>query len=323
MKNLRLGIIGTGKISAQLAEAARLAGGYTLAALLSRDQARGEAFAAENGIARVFTDEEEFLCAGLDAVYVATPNCHHAHGAIAAAGHGLHVLCEKPVAANAAEWREMRRAAGEQGVVLLEAMRPLHDPLLSMLEEQLPRLGKLRHVRLEYCQYSSRYDAFRAGEVLRAFDKRYANAALMDIGVYCVAVAAYLFGMPRAVTGTSVFLSNGFEGGGEALLSYDGFTVSIGYSKITASMNPSCFLGEDGGLTLDKLNAPRRVVLSTRTGETEQLPYTPLENNMVHELRDFAALIAHKDTAHRWQRASDITIEILDRIREASGITFA
>ena len=47
MKNLRLGIIGTGKIRAQLAEAARLAGGYTLAALLSRDQARGEAFAAE------------------------------------------------------------------------------------------------------------------------------------------------------------------------------------------------------------------------------------------------------------------------------------
>ncbi|MBQ8350806.1 MAG: Gfo/Idh/MocA family oxidoreductase [Clostridia bacterium] len=323
MKEIRLGIIGTGKISAQLADAARAAGGYTLASLLSRDRARGEAFAAENGIARTFTDEEAFLTSGLDAVYVATPNCHHAHGAIAAATHGLHVLCEKPVAANADEWRAMRQAAKEHGVVLLEAMRPLHDPLLGLLQEKLPAIGKLRHVRLEYCQYSSRYDAFRTGEVLRAFDPRYGNAAIMDIGVYCVAVAAYLFGAPRTVQATSVFLENGFEGGGEALLSYDGFTVSIGYSKITASANPSCFLGEDGSLTLDKLNSPGRVVLSTRAGGEEQLPYTPLANNMVHELRDFAALIAQGDTAHRWQTASDITIDILDRIREASGITFA
>jgi predicted dehydrogenase len=142
----------------------------------------------------------------------------------------------------------------------------------------------------------------------------------MDIGVYCVAVAAYLFGMPRAVAATSVFLSNGFEGGGEALLSYDSFTVSIGYSKITASVNPSCFLGEDGALTLDRLSAPGRVLLSDRAGRAEALPYTPEENNMVHELQDFAALIAAGETSHRWQAASDHTIAILDEIRRAAGI---
>ncbi len=322
MSALRLGIIGTGKISAQLADAARRAGGYSLTALLSRDQARGAAFAAENGIAKAFVKEEDFFRAGLDAVYVATPNCCHAAGAIAAARHGLHVLCEKPVAATAAEWAAMRGAADEHGVVLLEAMRPLHDPALALLQESLPRIGRLRHVRLEYCQYSSRYDAFRAGEVLRAFDPAYANAAVMDIGVYCVAVAAYLFGMPRAVSASSVFLSNGFEGGGEALLSYEGFTVSIGYSKITASVNPSCFLGEDGALTLDKLNAPGRVLLYDRAGRAEALPYTPVENNMVHELQDLAALIAAGETAHRWQAASDCTIAILDEIRRAAGIRF-
>lgn len=323
MKDIRLGIIGTGMISGMLASAAHASGGYTLSALLSRDRARGAAFAAENGVANVFTEEEAFFSSGLDAVYVATPNCCHARGVMAAAAHGLHVLCEKPVAVNAAEWAAMRRTAEENGVVLMEAMRPLHDPLLSLLEGQLPRIGRLRHVRLEYCQYSSRYDAFRAGEVLRAFDPRYANAALMDIGVYCVAVAAYLFGMPRAVAATSVFLPNGFEGGGEALLSYDGFTVSIGYSKITASVNPCCFLGEDGSLTLDRLNPPGRLILSTRAGGEEQLPYTPLPNNVVHELRDFATLIAHGETAHRWQAASDTTIAVLDRIRAAAGITFS
>lgn len=323
MKEIRLGLIGTGKISAQLADAARRAGGFRLSALLSRDATRGAAFAEANGIERTYTEEAAFLAAGLDAVYVATPNSCHAPYAIAAAAHGLHVLCEKPVAANAAEWEAMRRAADEQHVVLLEAMRPLHDPLMSLLQKELPALGKLRHVRLEYCQYSSRYDAFRAGDVLRAFTPAYANAAVMDIGVYCVAVAAYLFGMPQKVQATSVFLANGFEGGGEALLSYPDFTVSLGYSKITASQNPSCFLGEEGAMTIDRLNAPTRVVRHMRTEDEVALPYTTAENNMVYELRDFAALISRGEAAHRWQQASDITIRVLDEIRRVAGIHFS
>ena len=364
MKEIRLGLIGTGKISTQLADAARAAGGFRLSAVLSRDPARGAAFAKENGIACAYAEEEAFYAAGLDAVYVATPNSCHAHYAIAAAAHGLHVLCEKPVAADREEWAAMRRAADAHGVVLLEAMRPLHDPLMPLLQRELPALGRLRHVRLEYCQYSSRYDAFRAGQVLRAFTPAYANAAVMDIGVYCVAVAAYLFGMPQKVQATSVFLENGFEGGGEALLAYPGFTVSLGYSKITASVAPSCFLGEDGALTVDRLNAPTRVLRCPRPGAGEggderrgvlfeksaphpaktfgdgngapggmgkskpapaeiRLPYTPTENNMVYELRDFADLIARGETAHRWQEASDITIRILDEIRRVAGIRFS
>ena len=119
MAEIRLGLIGTGKISTQLADAARAAGSYRLSAILSRDLARGEAFAAENGIERAFSDEEAFFSSGLDAVYVATPNCHHAHGACAAAAHGLHVLCEKPTATSYAEWQEMRRVADQHGVVLM------------------------------------------------------------------------------------------------------------------------------------------------------------------------------------------------------------
>ena len=322
MAEIRLGLIGTGKISTQLADAARAAGNYRLSAILSRDLARGEAFAAENGIERAFSDEEAFFSSGLDAVYVATPNCHHAHGACAAAAHGLHVLCEKPTATSYAEWQEMRRVADQHGVVLMEAMRPLHDPSFALLQKHLPRIGRLRHVRLEYCQYSSRYDAFLAGEVKRAFDPRYGNAALMDIGVYCVAMAAALFGAPQAVKANSIFLHNGFEGGGEVLLSYDGFTVSLGYSKITESVAPSVFLGEEGALALDRVNATRTLTLYPRTGRPEVLPYRAEENNMVHELRDFAALIARGETRHAWQAASDVTMQILDAVRKEAGISF-
>ena len=56
MNAIRLGLIGTGNISANLCDAAKKAGAYQLSAILSRDRTRGEAFAAANGIERVFTD---------------------------------------------------------------------------------------------------------------------------------------------------------------------------------------------------------------------------------------------------------------------------
>ena len=318
---IRLGIVGTGKISAQLCDASKATPEFTLAALLSRDVDRGAAFAAENGIPAVYTDESAFLAA-VDAVYIATPNRFHAGGAIRALRAGKHVLCEKPIATSRAEFAEMEAAAKESGRILLEGMRPLHDPIFALLREYLPRLGKLRQANIVYCQYSSRYDAYRRGEVLRAFDPSYKNAAIMDIGIYAAAVAAALFGAPQAVAAHSVFLPNGFEGCGEALLSYPDLPVTLSYSKVTEAVLPSVFYGEDGALTVDKLSAPREIVYYPRGGMPERLPYTPAENNMVHELSTFAALIAAGEAAHPYLTVSRDTVGIAEDVCAAAGIEF-
>ncbi len=322
MKDIRFGLIGTGMISGKLCDAMRRARGFTPAALLSRDRARGEVFAAENGIAAVYTDAETFLAAYIDAVYVATPNRLHADGAIAAARAGKHILCEKPVALTAAEWDEMCAVAKENGVVLMEAIRPLHDPAFSLLKEYLPRLGKLRHASLTYCQYSSRYDAFRRGEILRAFDPSYGNAAIMDIGIYTAAIAAALFGAPNAVTAHSTFLSNGFEGCGEATLAYDELTVSLTYSKVTEAVTPSVICGEDGALTFDRPSAPRELWFYPRGGAPERLPHTPPANNMTGELATFARLIEAGETDHPYLAISRTTMQIADAVRAAAGVAF-
>ncbi len=324
-KAFRFGVIGTGKIAGQFAEAARAAG-CTVTSVLSRAADRGAAFAAGiGGGVRVCTEMEEFLASrAFDAVYVASPNSCHAQQAGRAIAAGYHVLLEKPATESEASARALFDAARAGGLVLLEAMRPLHDPLLALLRKTLPLLGTLRRAHLEYCQYSSRYDAFLRGEVLNAFDPRLANAAVMDIGVYAVAVMVALFGMPERVHSSSLFLENGFEGAGMALCEYcpRGMQVMLSYSKIVDSATPTVITGERGSILVDKLSGTKRVTLHLRGDAPRTLDYRPAENNMVYEIEDFVKMTKGERSPAEFEKFTLMTMTLLDTIRRQNNVRF-
>ena len=324
VKRIGLGLIGTGKIAHQLVDAVRQVDGIEAVALYSRTQASGSAFAEAEGISRVYTSLADLLSDGeVDAVYIASPNALHFEQAVAALSAGKHVLCEKPMTASADESERLFAEARARSLVLLEAMRPLHDPMLALVREALPLLGKVRRVDLEYCQYSSRYDRFKAGELPNAFNPRLANAALMDIGVYPMACLVALFGMPRRVRAESLFLDGGFEGAGEVLCEYDGFLASVSYSKITDSVTPSTITGENGALLIEKLSACESVLLKPRGEAARPLSYTPASNNMIHELADFRDVIFGKLPVEDFEKHTLNTMRLMDEVRKQNGIFFA
>ncbi len=146
----RIGIIGTNFVSDWLCEAAAETGLFVSAAVYSRTEESGRAFADKHGIPTVYTDMEAFLSSDLDIVYVASPNFLHCQHAVAAMQHGKHVLCEKPIATTSEELELMKKTARENNRILLEAMRPAFDPALQKIREALPLLGQIRRVSLEY-----------------------------------------------------------------------------------------------------------------------------------------------------------------------------
>ena len=324
MSDVRFGIIGTGMISGMFCDAVKETDGASVCAVLSRSAERGAEFARENRlVCPVFTDFEEFAGSGIDAVYVASPNCLHMKHTVDSLSRGLHVLCEKPVASNAGEYDEMRRTAEKNGKVLLEAMRPSHDPCYGIVRDNLPRLGKIRRASLEYCQYSSRYDRFKAGEVLRAFDPSYSNAAVMDIGVYPLAVCVSLFGSPTGeIRSRSVILGNGMEGAGEVILPYGDMTAVISYAKIFDSVNPSVIAGEYGAIKIDKLSSPKKIVFVGRDGNEEVLFTSEKDNNMRFEIRAFADSIEKGTADPKFGDDTAITMSLIDGIRRQNGILF-
>ncbi len=309
MSPLRFGVIGTNFISDWFVQACGRTGGRAVAAaVLSRARASGESFAAKHGIGAVFGDLDA-MAAAVDAVYIASPNALHHPQAMQAIAAGRHVLVEKVMGTSAAEVADIFDAAARQGVVAMEATRHLHAPAHQLIRGALPRLGAVRQATFAKCQYSSRYDKFRAGEIANAFDPALGNSALADIGVYVLEPAIDLFGPPATATGASAVLHNGFEGAGSMTLGYGDLVVDLSWSKITQGVAPSVILGEDGALVIDDLAEPTLIEIRPRGGRPEtlfQAADASPSANLHYEILDFADQVDAGVTDPRW---AGVTLE--------------
>lgn len=313
---LRFGIIGTNFISDWFAWAARESGVAEPVAVFSRSQTGGERFAAEHGLAEVHTSLTSLLSsAQVDAVYVASPILAHHEQVMAALAAGRHVLCEKTLGADTDQETEIFGAANAKGLVVMEAVRSLYDPAFDIVREYLPKLGPIRLVHFDKQQYSSRYDRFRAGEQLNAFDPALANSAISDIGVYVLAPALDLFGTPRSARGGGVRLENGFEAAGTLVLQYPGSVVSCTWSKISRSVVPSTIHGEQGSLTIDSISGPGQITIEWPSGETEVILNRPPQadrDNMPDEVRRFVELVRRGQGDPRREAVSVTTRRLMD-----------
>ena len=260
----------------------------------------------------------------MQAVYIASPNCCHCEQAIRMMDAGKHVLCEKPAASNQEEYQRMLEAARRNGVVFFEAMRPAFTPEMAMVEETLPRLGKIRQASFSFCQYSSRYDNFKNGMIENAFRPELSNGSLMDIGVYCIHWMVRLFGMPESLQASPIFLENGVDGAGAIIGTYPDMQVQLLYSKICDGHTPSEIQGENGSLLMDTVSQPQKLTLCLRGQAPEALPVTPCANNMVYEARRWAQWITRGPDRELFRVQDDTMTElrVLDKVRALCGIRF-
>ena len=318
MKNIRLGIVGTNFVSDWLANAAKECDGILLAGIYSRDKGRGEAFATRHGVEQAYTDYFAML-RDVDAVYIASPNYAHKDQAIAAMQRGKSVLCEKMMAASYSQALRMRNVAERNDVILLEAMRTDFDPSFAAIEAAVGKIGKIRRAHLEYCQYSSRYDAFKEGTVLNAFNPEICNSALADIGIYPLHMAVMLFGKPESFKASSLFLENGFEGMGSLVLKYPDMLCEVTYSKITDSATPSVIEGEDGSLVIDRVHGAKEVYIIYRDGTRENVTFDYRSDNMVYELAAFRDMMFYRRSGARYLSATLESIRIANEAYRMTG----
>ncbi|HZG78006.1 MAG TPA: Gfo/Idh/MocA family oxidoreductase [Paenibacillus sp.] len=322
---MRFGIVGTNWITEQFIEAGRTLEAFRAEAVYSRAPERAAAYAAKNGVPHAFANLDEMAESGVvDAVYIASPNSAHAAQAIRCMDRGMHVLCEKPLASNAREAEAMIEAARRNGVLLMEALKTTFLPNYEAIRDHLPRIGTVRRVQASYNQYSSRYDAYRAGTILNAFDPTLSNGALMDLGVYCLYPVVRLFGPPRSVKANGVLLASGVDGEGSLILRYDEMEAVVAYSKITFSDSPCEIQGEDGNLVFDRMSQPTRVERRTRDGAVEDLTRPQSEHTMRYEIAAFM------ETANRGETESAVndfatslaTMRVMDEARRQMGLVY-
>ena len=242
---VRFGVIGTNWITERLLEAANDVEDFKLTAVYSRTISRAEEFASKYGVTKIFTNLKEMVVSQeIDAVYIGYSQFISRRTSYFILQNGKHVLCEKPLAVNATEVARMIQAAKDHNALLMEAMKSTLLPNFKVIQDNLHKIGPIRRYFASYCQYSSRYDKYKEGIVLNAFNPEFANGSLMDLGVYCLYPLITLFGEPKEVKATGIMLDSGVDGEGSVILKYDDKDAIVMYSKITNSYLPSEIQGE-------------------------------------------------------------------------------
>jgi predicted dehydrogenase len=190
---IRIGVLGAARVvSYGLVQPARAISGVAVDAIASRTLAKAQAAAAAQAIPRAFGSYAELLDdRNIDAVYVALPTAWHAVWARRALEAGKHVLCEKPLTADAGVAQELLNCAQRHNRVLHEAMHIRHLPKLRRQRELLAsgEFGRLR--RLESCMRIRRVpmsaDDFRLRYEL-------GGGAGLDLGCYAISCLRYVAG---------------------------------------------------------------------------------------------------------------------------------
>ncbi len=322
---LRYATIGRGSIVEQFIEGARLSGKMSLEAVYSRSEADGREFAQRYGVEKVYTSLDALAAdPDIDAVYIASPNICHFEQSKAMLLSGKHVICEKPITTNAKAYALLHDIAESEGLIYMEAIIPIYTHFRAAIKEALGEIGNISMARLDYCQRSSRYDAFKAGERMNIFDMSLHAGTLMDLGVYCVYAAVDLLGMPDSITATASYLENGCDGAGAALFSYPDFTAVLSYSKTGQSSVGCEIVGDKGSVVIDKIGlyAEARLV---KDGVTTPLTvFTPKEELMALEAAAFADFAAGLDH-DKYTAASRLCIDVhtcMDEIKRTANIIY-
>ncbi len=322
---IRFGVVGTSCITDEFIRCASLTGEFRLQAVYSRSKEKARKFADKYAVKDIFTDLTAMANSTLlDAVYIASPNSFHAEQAILFMSHKKQVLCEKPIASNVKELSMMIHSATENQVLLMEAIKTTFLPNFHSIQQSLPKLGKIRKIFFNYCQYSSRYDIYKAGQPVNTFDPNFSNGSLMDIGIYCVYPLIYLFGKPENILANAMLLDSGIDGAGSITLKYQDFEAVISHSKISNSYIPSEIQGEQGSMIIDKISTPEEIKIRYRDGKTEAITCQQSTDFMYYEVREFIDLVKQnksESAINSWQLSLAV-MKVLESVRKIIGLKF-
>lgn len=324
---MKIGIAGNGGI-VKLALAAMRAEDIPVTALYCRSASRGRPVAEAAGIGSVYTDYDAFLAdPSFDTVYIGLVNSAHYGHAARALRAGKHVIAEKPLTSTYAEAAELAELAEERGLFLFEAVMLRYSRNYEAVMKNLERIGELTLIRANYSQYSSRYDAYLAGEVLPAFDPALSGGALYDLNVYNVHFVAGLFGSPKY----SLYMANrGFNGidtSGVLVMDYGMFKAVCTAAKDSASRSGIELQGTRGSILIDERPGfVHDVTLYDRvSGKKEIIDAAQETDPMRTEFARMREVMEQKDfrQARIWMNHSLQVMAVLEQSRADAGIVFA
>ncbi len=323
-ETIRWGILGTGSIAHKFARGLECLEDAELAAVGSRAQETADEFADEFGAPRRhdsyagLADDPE-----VDVVYVATPHTLHRDNTLLCLRAGKAVLCEKPLAANAAQAEDMVSAAREEGIFLMEAMWTRFIPAVVRLRELLAEgaVGDLRMLKADFCFRTS------WNPEGRLLNPELAGGALLDVGCYTVSLASMVCGRkPLAVASLAEIGKTGVDEQSAILLRYAGGRLAVLTCAVrTSTPHEAHFYGTEGRI---KVHHPfwhaQELTVCGRDGEEEVLEIPYEGNGYNYEAAEVMECLRQGRTESEIMPLDDslAVMRTLDWIRAQWGLSY-
>ena len=272
-ETVRWGIVGTGNIARQFAKGLAELPDARLVGVGSRNLETAQNFAATFGAPHAHGSYDELAKdTEIDVVYIATPHTSHAENSLLCLEMGKAVLCEKPFTLDAAQAQAVIDKARANGLFLMEAMWTRFFLLFGTLRE-LVQEGRIGEPRLLQADFGISVPVAQN----RLFDPALGGGALLDVGVYPVSLASYLFGTPTGVSSRAQFGETGVDEQNAVILAHQGGALAVLSSAIRAETPQEArVIGTAGNIRVcAPWWQPTKLVLTTQDGEeTFESPLT-------------------------------------------------
>ncbi|MBR4461815.1 MAG: Gfo/Idh/MocA family oxidoreductase [Erysipelotrichaceae bacterium] len=273
----------------------------------------------------VYTDFEEFINnEEFDTVYLGVNNHLHYTFGKRVLELGKNLIMEKPFTSNYTQACTLQKLAKQNHLMIFEAISTIHNPNFKKIKEMLPELGEIKIVSVNYTQYSSRYDAFKKGEILPAFDYKKSGGALMDLNIYNIHFVVALFGEPKEAH----YIANmekGVDTSGILTMEYDGFQCVSVAAKDCAAPFINCIQGNQGCIyTSSPLFTLTDFSIQMNKEEPAHYDLTDKAHRMKHEFLDFLDIYENKDfeRMNAYLNHSLAVMKVISEARNDIGLVF-
>lgn len=324
---MKLGLIGTGMIVNDVLAVIKDINDIELIGLASTSRSFEKARQLQEDfqILEIYDDYHKMLkYDNIDTIYIGVPNHLHFEVALDCIEAGYNVICEKPFTIDDSQLKLLIKAAQDYNVILLEAITNQYLPNMMSIKNNLKKVGSIKIVSTNYSQYSSRYDAFKAGNISPVFDPLKAGGALMDLNYYNISFLTLLFGKPIKAS-YQANIERGIDTSGIVLLDYGTFkAIAIGAKDCQAPIM-STIQGDNGCISF---NSPSNTISSYEiiynNGKKETFNLQGDQSRLFFEFVEITKIIDNKDyqTAQEMLEHSLDTMEVITQARESARIKY-
>jgi len=261
------GIIGTGSIAHKFATGLRALPEAKLVAVGSRSLEHAHQFGEEFKVPHKYASYDELAQdSEVDVIYIATPHPYHKDNTLLCLNNGKAVLCEKPLAINSAQVADMVSCARTNNIFLMEAMWTHCFPAMTKVRELIHEraIGEVRLLEAKFC--------FRTGWYPegRLLNPTFGGGALLDVGVYNIALAYIIFGKsPSRISSMAHLGDTGVDEQSSMILGYDnGAMANLTCAVRTNTPQDAAIYGTDGWIEIPSPYwQPDYIVLHTNDRE--------------------------------------------------------